>query len=558
MNLYLNTLFIFLAVFFCTSTVHAGPGHTHEEDTTGKIEEQAPYASSEASSEKYELLLRYAPLHPGEDAKLTLFISDYETNKPVNEARISIVAQEDPSIVFTIHQNGNGTYAVETSFPQEKMYALAVNLEGSLGPDLLLLQEIKVGLEEIHEHNGFFAHFFEGSNWYLISIALFIGLLAGFLLRKGNGKQGTKTLALILVFIGCALPFQQSSAHGGDSHDEGPSGNNFSNTVPVPKESQFLFDIYTQKVSKGIFQESSHLFGTIFPSSNGQAVISADQNGTIEQISVRVGQQIVKGQTLGIVRKTIDVGTQINMASEANILAAEYEAAKKEMERLSSIQDIAAKRDLDEAAARLQKAESNFALFNSKAGRTITLKSPISGVIGNFKLSIGTTVTAGQTIFTVTDLSLLYVEAQVFDRDADKIVADAAYTMECVNDKDKHSSSRIKLLSKALEINSTNQSQKVLFQVENPDGDFKIGEFVNIRVFDQSPSQHITLPNSAISEINGKPVVFVKASAEHFSVRYVQVGHNNGTYTSIVKGLEEGERVVVNGSYQLKMIFLNQ
>ncbi|MBK8449278.1 MAG: hypothetical protein IPL42_04295 [Saprospiraceae bacterium] len=97
-----------------------------------------------------------------------------------------------------------------------------------------------------------------------------------------------------------------------------------------------------------------------------------------------------------------------------------------------------------------------------------------------------------------------------------------------------------------------------MFQLNNPDNDFKIGEFVNIRVFASESSHQIVLPNSAITEINGKPVVFIKDAAEKYSVSYVQLGENNGSFTSILKGVEEDERIVVNASYQLKMIFLNQ
>jgi multidrug efflux pump subunit AcrA (membrane-fusion protein) len=98
----------------------------------------------------------------------------------------------------------------------------------------------------------------------------------------------------------------------------------------------------------------------------------------------------------------------------------------------------------------------------------------------------------------------------------------------------------------------------MIFEMENPHGDFKIGEFVNVRVFAPRQSREIALPNSAISEINGRPVVFTKNSAEAYSVSYVTTGQNNGTHTVINKGIEEGERVVVNGTYQMKMIYLNQ
>ncbi len=555
---YIIHLCLDLTTLLYSRPAYAGGGddHTHAEEKPATSAVQEKYFSSEASSARYELLLRYEPILPGKPAHLTLFVSDFETNKPVNDADIKITSQEDPDLTFTIHQNGNGTYEVETTFPEKQTYSLAVKIEASLGPDLLLLQEINAGEELPHVHEPSALSFISKDNWYLLAIGLFVGLGFGFLFRRRNTSHGKATLSIILVCICCSIPFQTTIAHGDDDHGADASGNVFSNTVDIPKETQFLFDVYTLKVAKGNFTESNRLFGTIIPSSNGQAVVTTPQNGTIVSVHAQVGKPVKAGQVVAVVEQSIDAGTQVNIAAERNNLTAEYDAAKKEMDRLKSISDIAAKKDIDEATSRLQKAETNLALFKSRSGRTMNLTAPISGYVGNFNVAIGTTVTAGQTLFTITNLSTLYVEAQVFDKDEESIRADAYYTMECANDN--HKTSQIKLLAPAQEINATNQSQKVLFQVDNPDGDFKIGEFVNIRVFASTASHQITLPNSAFTEINGKPVVFIKEAAEKYTVSYVQLGHNNGTHTSILKGIEEGQRAVINGSYQLKMIYLNQ
>jgi multidrug efflux pump subunit AcrA (membrane-fusion protein) len=129
--------------------------------------------------------------------------------------------------------------------------------------------------------------------------------------------------------------------------------------------------------------------------------------------------------------------------------------------------------------------------------------------------------------------------------------------VECAN-ADEHKTAEVKLVAPAQSINPTNQTQRVIFEMENPHDDFKIGEFVNVRVFASQASRKIALPNSAISEINGKPVVFIKDGAEKYSVSYITTRQNNGTHTVINKGVEEGERVVVNATYQMKMIYLNQ
>lgn len=532
-----------------------GDDHTHgNEKPTGQ---QQKYFSSEAVSDKYELLIRYEPIHIGEPARLTLFVSEYATNKPVDKAELKITTQEDSKLVFSTKQTSEGTYEVGTSFPEKKSYSLVVSINSTSGADLILLSNIEAGKELPYEEaaSSVFA-FANWQTWLLVAVALFIGLGMGFLLQKRNTSKGKAAITILLLVVNALLPVQNSIAHEG--HDEGgkKSGNNFSNSFNVPKETQFLFDVFTEKMKNGSFNESTKLFGTIIPSSNGQALVTTPQNGKIFSLNVRVGEKINAGQQLAVIEQNIDAASQISLLAEKNNLTAEYDAAKKEFNRLNSIKDIAAKRDVDEATSRFQKAEANLKLFNGNSGKTISLHAPISGIVANFKLSIGATVNAGETLFIITNLSQIYAEAQVFDKDAAKVKQGAKFSIECANDS--HKTSEVKLLSLAQEINATNQSQRVLFELNNPDSDFKIGEFVNIRVFASENSQQIALPNSAITEINGKPVVFIKDAAEKYTVSYVQLGENNGTHTNIIKGIEESERVVTNASYQLKMIYLNQ
>ncbi len=548
----------FLLFANCQILLASGTGdHTHGDENTPVTGQTQKYFSTEAISDKFELLLRYEPIHIGELAHLTLFVSEYATNKPINKAKLKITAREDGNQVFTTKQTNEGEYTVETTFSEKKIFSLVVSITGLQVSDLILLSNIEAGKELPQAVETKTKSIFSNwQTWLFVALALLIGLGFGYLLQKRNTKTGRSTIAGFLLLINFLFPVAQINAHGDDDHGAKRSGNNFSNSFNVPKETQFLFDVFTEKVKSGSFTESTKLFGTIIPSSNGQALVTTPQNGKIISLNVRVGEQVKAGQQLAVVEQNIDAGTRVNLLAEKNNLSAEYDAAKKEFERLYSIKDIVAKKDIDEVTSRLQKTEANLNLLKSTSEKTIVLNSPISGLVANFKLSIGATVSTGQTLFNITNLSQIYVEAQVFDKDAEKVRLGTKFTIECANDN--HKSGEVKLLSLAQEINVTNQSQRVLFELGNPDSDFKIGEFVNIRVFASENSQKIALPNSAITEINGKPVVFIKVGAEKYVVSYVQLGENNGTYTSILKGVEEGERVVTNACYQLKMIYLNQ
>lgn len=556
-----STLFLFIAYLLPAISVCASGGndHTHGNEkadvATGKN-----YFSVEAFSEKHELLLRYQPIHPGEEAILELFISDYLTNRPLDSVTFQLSSPQDAALKFTVSRSDLGTYEIKTIFPQAKPYHITVSLTSALGPDLILLQNIDVGKELPVQESETSDQWFESTPVIFIG-GLVAGLLLMFLVMIFSNKRVKAATMIVLVL----LPTTQGQfafAHEGHDKDT-KKGNNFSNAFEVPKETQFLFEVLTQPVQEGAFTETTKLYGTVLPSSTGQALVQSPQTGKITSLQIQVGQRVTRGQLLALVEPSLDAGNAVNFLAEKNNVEAELEAAKKEYDRMKSIEDIAAKRDVSEAEARYKKAVENKKLFEGiandqhSAARAIFLRSPISGIVGNYTLAIGTSVNAGETLFTITNLDKVYIEAQVFDKDAAKVNAGKSFEVDCATN-DIHKTAEVKLLAPAQSINPTNQTQRVIFEMNNHEGEFKIGEFVYVRVFASQTSREISMPNSAISEINGRPVVFIKDNAEHFSVSYVSLGHNNGSYTVITKGIEEDERVITNGTYQMKMIYLNQ
>lgn len=552
---YIFTLLLIISNQF--SYAHGGEDHG---DTKQKMIVPKNYFVSVSNSDKYELLLKYKPFEKGEETTMQLFVTDFNTNKGVDKATIKITSNDSKDLKFVIKQTDVGVYAISTSFPEKKAYSINVSITSTLGPDLMVLENIEVGKELpktdiILETKKSLLE----NPLILFGGGFLLALIIVFVLNKLKSKKLNATFLIVLTLFGTTpFPTGKLQAHGGEDHGNNgkKSGGNYASAIEVPKETQFLFDIYTQYIEVGDFTESTKLFGTIIPSSGGQAIVSVPQNGKVVSLSVNVGQAVKQGQILAVIEQNIDAASQVNLLAEKNNIDAEFEASKKEYERLKTIQDIASKKEFSESEARYQKASENKKLYGSSGGKTILLKSPIDGIVGNFTFSIGSTVNANETIFTITNLSKVYVEAQVFDKDAEKVNKGVKYTVECTNDN--HKTAEVKLLALAQSINPTNQSQRVLFESENLGGEFKIGEFVNISVFASQSERQIAVPNSAISELNGKPIVFVKDGAEQFSMSYVSLGENNGTYTVIKKGVEEGERVVTNGTYQLKMIYLNQ
>jgi RND family efflux transporter MFP subunit len=234
------------------------------------------------------------------------------------------------------------------------------------------------------------------------------------------------------------------------------------------------------------------------------------------------------------------------------------------MDRLKKIEDIAAGKDLAAAEANLAAARAELSALENRAvganssanARSVALVAPISGVVGAFTLAAGEEVAAGQTLLTVTNINKVYVEAQVYDRDLAAVQVGNKFLVTCSTDD--HKTAEVRLISQAQTMNTGNQSQRVLFEMDNPQGDFKIGEFVSLKALQAQTNRQISVPNSALTEINGRTAVFLKHAPEEFELAYVQTGEDDGVRTLILKGLDEDEKVVVGGAYEVKMMYLNQ
>lgn len=548
---------LFLAIIASLPAL-AHEGHGDEKKEAAKPKN---YFSSEAISEKYELFLKYSPLKPGEDVLLTLFVSDYNTNAPIDSATFEITSPEDENLKFEITQTGPGTYSISTNFPEAKVYTFTVNINSKNGSDLLLLEGIEPGKELVIAEELAAAPWYT-STFFMLGLGLAAGILITFLLMKARERR-MNPAAVILALIILSIPLNNINVSAHEGHNEAAKGGNtFSNAFDIPKETQFLFEIQTEKIEPHDFVESVKLFGTVIPSSKGQATVQSPQTAKIMSLNVNVGQHVKRGQIMATIEPVLDAGSVVNFLAEHNNVQAEIEAARKEYERLKAIEDIAAKRDVVESEARYQRAKQNKELYDkltsgqSDALRTVTMRSPIDGVVGNFTFAIGATVNANEPVFTVYDLSKVFVEAQVFDQDVMMVNNGEKFLAASTTDENKKL--EVKLLAPAQTINPTNQSQRVIFEMNNPKGIFKIGEFVNLRAFGSRANKQLSVPSSAIKEINGKPVIFVKDNAQEYSVSYITTGMDDGSRTVVLKGLEEGERIVAKATYQVKMIYLNQ
>mgnify|MGYP003575193854 FL=1 len=554
-----HILFVILAVaLHITTWAHEGEDHGEKKAAPAGA---ATYFSSEALSDKYEVLIKYGELEAGKESVMQLFLADARTNRALDSATLFVKAAGGAALNFTITRTDTGVYQIKGVFPANAIYDLLVSVNGAKGADLLQVSKIEVGKKLAEVEAAAHAHWYDNP-WLWAIVGLLLGMVVMyFLMRQRNRKVMAATLIITLLIPTASM--NPTAAHGGEEHGGGATagGSGLSTAFLVEKESQFLFDILTQQTGGGSFYQSTELLGTVTASPQGLAVIQTPQTGKVVSLKVTPGQSVNKGQVLAVIEQQVEAGTQIDIISQRNALNAEVKAAKAQYDRLQSIADIAAAKDVIEAKARYEAAVQNLRLFNANTGgsagntKMISLTAPVSGVVGTFNYAIGAVVSAGQTLFEITNLNKVYVETQVFANDLAEANKAGRYVAYSNYDTAAY---HLRMVSAAQSVNADNQAQRVVFEVTSPNGKFKIGENVRVLRYGSNRIAQLVVPTVAITDVNGKAAVFIKDKAEQFSISFIQKGESNALYTAIVSGVEAGERVVTDNVYQMKMIYLNQ
>ena len=188
--------FLILLLLPFTLLAHGGEDHGDAKKASVK---PAAYFSNEAVSDVYELLFKYQPLSPGKEAVLKLYASDFNTNTPVDSAAIQITVADNPNIKLTIKQVDKGVYEVSGIFPAKKAYNLTVNINSTLGPDLILVKDIQIGKELAVEHDEVVVvkHWYQSTVFYVL-ISLLAGMLLMFFIMK---KTNRKVASAIIIYV---------------------------------------------------------------------------------------------------------------------------------------------------------------------------------------------------------------------------------------------------------------------------------------------------------------------------------------------------------------------
>ncbi len=370
-------------------------------------------------------------------------------------------------------------------------------------------------------------------------------------------------------------------------------------TITISKESQLFFSIRTALVEEREIIGGLQVTGTVQARPDARAVVSPPVSGRVFLDSgITIGAAVGKGQRIGYVEQILGApeqaaleGQRIGLRTaaleqqarqaEQNALAQQARTrlaqANRELQRSQNLLEVGAapRRRVEEANTAVKLAQQEVASAEQQARiatqqaqlarasiervdptRRFSLLAPVTGIVSQLNAATGQQVEAGAQLLNIVNLSTVFLNAQVFERDLPTVREStrASYTSPALNGEVYRigSGGEGRLVTIGQSVDSNTRTVPVIFEVPNPLNRLRDGMFVEITLDTTGNQTVLSVPKQAVITEQGRTFVFVFDGGERFERRAVTLGAEGQDYMEVNSGLQAGERVVTEGIYQLR------
>jgi len=190
------------------------------------------------------------------------------------------------------------------------------------------------------------------------------------------------------------------------------------------------------------------------------------------------------------------------------------------------------------------------------APSTTAIKAPFAGAIIHMAAAPGDVVESGAELFSLANLSTVYVQAQVYEKDLGQVRVGqpASITVDSYPGEIFTGS----VVSIGDLIDTQTRTAAVRCQVANISGRLKLDMLATVQFPTATKRATLSVPADAVQTIDGKSVVFIRSSPSRFSIRQVETAVTSEGRTEIVKGVRAGEPVVSTGAFAVKSVLLGK
>jgi Cu(I)/Ag(I) efflux system membrane fusion protein len=316
--------------------------------------------------------------------------------------------------------------------------------------------------------------------------------------------------------------------------------------IQLNEKEQRVIGVETVEVRRRNLERTLSAVAKVDEPETQLASISARIGGRIDKLYVDfTGQQVRRGQTIASL-----------YSPEVFSAAEEYRLSLENRKRLGTGAEplaISGAEDLVNASRRrlelwgLTTQQLDEIVSSAKPQIELPIYSTVSGVVTDRKVTQGQYVNAGEVLFTVTDLSTIWVKADVYQPDLPSV--HSGQPVEITSDSLPGTTlhGRVEFLDTS--INPQTRTASARIQVPNPNMRLRRGMFVQVKFAAPAGQDILAIPRSAVLDTGTRKIVYVAKSNGEFEGRQVQLGIPGNDYYPVLAGLKEGERIVSQGSF---------
>jgi len=287
------------------------------------------------------------------------------------------------------------------------------------------------------------------------------------------------------------------------------------------------------------------------------AFVAPRVEGKLIKVTANLGDQVKAGQSLAVI-DSIQMG---EARAEYRHAQSELKLAEANFQRIDKLykEEVVPQRqwlkvknayERAQTTARASADHLHILVGSSDTGiSTFVITAPFSGVVIEKDAVIGELVKPEGKLFTIADLSRVWIEADVSEKDLGKLTIGAPATVTVSSFPDESFKGKVSYVSSIFD--KETRTVKARIELPNPDRKLRIEMFARAVIDLTSSREALILPQEAVLLVQGQSTVYIQAEGS-FEARAVEVGEQLNKGVVITSGVKAGEQVVTGGAYALK------
>jgi membrane fusion protein, heavy metal efflux system len=396
-----------------------------------------------------------------------------------------------------------------------------------------------------------------------------------------KGAAAAVAVALLAVGAGAAYLLIRNDAGAGQSVANVPSRPSAqpssasavtSNTplpdvvVPFSEDAARRAGIVVAPVTSGTSGAEIRLPGVVEPNAYRQVVVTPLVAGRVTKVGPALGDRVRRGQTLAEIYSPTLAEAQTRYVSAQAML----DAHDRELQRTQKLVDIgaASRQELEKIhaehaaqTAAVQSARSQLELLGvstsalekmapgHNVNATTNVPAPIDGVVTERGANVGLNVDTAARLFTVVDLSSVWVVADLYEKDFSRVRVGSEAAITTSARPDLTLRGRVSYIDP--QVSAGTRTAKVRIEVPNTSGELRLGMYADVVVAVASGTSAPRIPRNAVQNVGDRTVVYLANPKDPgmFIEREVRVGQTSGEQVEVVSGVQPGDVVVTEGSF---------